>query len=156
MVPLVRSAGGSHQWLAIAFLGLSWFLASGRLAAPGGDFPGAAVDNLVVRKGDTAVLRVPDWFELGGNLKVHLVPPPIVDTDTFHYPRLFQALSNLALDTSRDGAATAALGNLCQGLTTLTGNNSFPEFHLTLPSGSGKPSRLVLALQALSKTSRFL
>ncbi|TRZ17522.1 hypothetical protein HGM15179_009587 [Zosterops borbonicus] len=32
--------------------------------------------------------------------------------------------SNLALDTSRDhGAATASLGNLCQGLTTLTVNN---------------------------------
>ncbi|XP_039235262.1 neuronal growth regulator 1 [Pipra filicauda] len=56
MVPLVRSAGGSHQWLAIAFLGLCSFLPPGRLAAPGGDFPGAAVDNLVVRKGDTAVL----------------------------------------------------------------------------------------------------
>ncbi|XP_074762081.1 neuronal growth regulator 1 isoform X1 [Athene noctua] len=57
MVPLVRSAGGSHQWPAIVFLGLCWLLAPGRLAAPGGDYPGAAVDNLVVRKGDTAVLR---------------------------------------------------------------------------------------------------
>ncbi|XP_053806090.1 neuronal growth regulator 1 isoform X3 [Vidua chalybeata] len=57
MVPLVRSAGGSHQWLAIVFLGLCWFLPPGRFAAPGGDFPGSAVDNLVVRKGDTAVLR---------------------------------------------------------------------------------------------------
>ncbi|KAM9283311.1 neuronal growth regulator 1 [Morus bassanus] len=57
MVPLVRSAGGSHQWLAIVFLGLCCLLPPGRLAAPGGDFPGAAVDNLVVRKGDTAVLR---------------------------------------------------------------------------------------------------
>lgn len=57
MVPLVRSAGGSHQWLAIVFLGLCCLLPPGRLAAPGGDYPGAAVDNLVVRKGDTAVLR---------------------------------------------------------------------------------------------------
>ncbi|XP_032923282.1 neuronal growth regulator 1 isoform X1 [Catharus ustulatus] len=57
MVPLLRSAGGSHQWLAIVFLGLCWFLPPGRLAAPGGDFPGSAVDSLVVRKGDTAVLR---------------------------------------------------------------------------------------------------
>ncbi|XP_054239927.1 neuronal growth regulator 1 isoform X1 [Indicator indicator] len=57
MVPLVRSSGGSHQWLTIVVLGLCWFLSPGRLAAPGGDFPGATVDNLVVRKGDTAVLR---------------------------------------------------------------------------------------------------
>ncbi|XP_065529106.1 neuronal growth regulator 1 isoform X3 [Lathamus discolor] len=57
MVPLVRSAGGSHQWPAIVVLGLCCLLPPGRLAAPGGDFPGATVDNLVVRKGDTAVLR---------------------------------------------------------------------------------------------------
>ncbi|XP_064285289.1 neuronal growth regulator 1 isoform X5 [Passer domesticus] len=57
MVPLLRSAGGSHRWLPVVFLGLCWFLPPGRLAAPGGDFPGSAVDNLVVRKGDTAVLR---------------------------------------------------------------------------------------------------
>ncbi|KAJ7426654.1 Leucine-rich repeat-containing G-protein coupled receptor 6 [Willisornis vidua] len=54
--------------------------------------------------------------------------------DTFHQPRLFQALSNLALDTSRDEAATASLPNLCQGLPTLTGKNFFPASHLTLPS----------------------
>uniref|UniRef100_A0A8B9FFU4 Neuronal growth regulator 1 n=1 Tax=Amazona collaria TaxID=241587 RepID=A0A8B9FFU4_9PSIT len=57
MVPLVRSAGGSHQWPAIVVLGLCCLLPPGRLAAPGGDFPGATVDSLVVRKGDTAVLR---------------------------------------------------------------------------------------------------
>ncbi|KAJ7421671.1 hypothetical protein WISP_41664 [Willisornis vidua] len=45
--------------------------------------------------------------------------------DIFHHPRLLQALSNLALDTSRDGAVTASLGNLCQGLPTLTGKNFF-------------------------------
>lgn len=57
MVPLVRGAGGSHQWLAIVFLGLCCLLPPGRFAAPGGDYPGSSVDNLVVRKGDTAVLR---------------------------------------------------------------------------------------------------
>ncbi|XP_040560438.1 neuronal growth regulator 1 isoform X1 [Tympanuchus pallidicinctus] len=57
MVPLVRGAGGSHQWLAAVLLGLCCLLPAGRLAAPGGDFPGAAADSLVVRKGDTAVLR---------------------------------------------------------------------------------------------------
>ena len=43
--------------------------------------------------------------------------------DTFHCPRVLQAMSSLALDTARDGAATAALGSLCQGLTILPGNN---------------------------------
>jgi len=39
MVPLVRGAGGSHQWLAAVLLGLCCLLPAGRLAAPGGDFP---------------------------------------------------------------------------------------------------------------------
>ncbi|KAJ7423610.1 hypothetical protein WISP_33135 [Willisornis vidua] len=59
--------------------------------------------------------------------------------DTSHQPRVLQALSNLALDTPRDGAATASLPNLCQGLPTLTGKDSFSISHLSLPSGSGKP-----------------
>uniref|UniRef100_A0A8U8B923 Uncharacterized protein n=1 Tax=Geospiza parvula TaxID=87175 RepID=A0A8U8B923_GEOPR len=37
--------------------------------------------------------------------------------DAFHCPRLFHIPSNLALSTSRDGAATTSLGNLSQGLT---------------------------------------
>uniref|UniRef100_A0A8C5TZ70 Uncharacterized protein n=1 Tax=Malurus cyaneus samueli TaxID=2593467 RepID=A0A8C5TZ70_9PASS len=49
-------------------------------------------------------------------------------------------MSSLALGTARDpGAATAALGTLCQGLPTLPGNNSFPISHPSLPSGTGKP-----------------
>jgi len=36
---------------------------------------------------------------------------------------LLRAPSNLALSTAREGAATASLGNLGQGLTTLTGKN---------------------------------
>ncbi|NXM54156.1 IF4G3 factor, partial [Illadopsis cleaveri] len=44
-----------------------------------------------------------DWRDL----KSHPVPPAAMGRDTFHYPRLLQApASNLALDTSRDGAAT--------------------------------------------------
>ena len=79
------------------------------------------------------------WFHLNSP-KAHLVPPPAMGRDTFHCPRLLQAPSSLALDTARDpGAATAALGTLCQGLPTLTGNNSFPISHPALPSGSGKP-----------------
>ena len=78
---------------------------------------------------------------VGRDLKSHPVPPPAKGRDTFHWPRLLQApMSNLALGTARDpGAATAALGTLCQGLPTLPGNNSFPISHPALPSGTGKP-----------------
>jgi len=69
--------------------------------------------------------------------------------DTFHQPRVLRALSSLALNTAREGAATAALGNLCQGLTTLRGKNFFLISNPNLPSFSLKPSPLVLSLHAL-------
>ncbi|KAJ7421974.1 Myotilin [Willisornis vidua] len=50
--------------------------------------------------------------------------------DTFNHSRLLQALFDLALDTSRDWAATASVGTLCQGLPTLT------EEKMQSPSGS--------------------
>lgn len=50
--------------------------------------------------------RAIKWFGLKGTLKPsHSIP-------TFHYPRLLRAPSNLALNTSSDGAATASLANL--------------------------------------------
>jgi len=39
--------------------------------------------------------------------------------DPFHLPRVLPAPSNLALNPAREGAATASLGSLGQGLTTL-------------------------------------
>jgi len=45
--------------------------------------------------------------------------------DTFHQTRLPKAPSNLALNTAREGAATASLGNLGQGLTTLKAKNFY-------------------------------
>jgi len=42
---------------------------------------------------------------------------------TFHQTRLLKAPSNLALNTAREGAATASLGNLFQCLTTLRVKN---------------------------------
>ena len=45
--------------------------------------------------------------------------------DIFHQPRLLRAPSNLALNPARERAATASLGNLGQGLTTLKGKNFF-------------------------------
>ncbi|KAJ7426752.1 hypothetical protein WISP_12927 [Willisornis vidua] len=41
--------------------------------------------------------------------------------DTSHYPRLLQAVSNLALDPSRAGTATTSLGIPVQPLPTFTG-----------------------------------
>ena len=66
--------------------------------------------------------------------------------------RLLKAPSNLALNTARDGAATASLSNLCQCLTTLTGKNFFLKSHLNLPSVRLKPFPLVLSLPALVKS----
>ena len=73
-------------------------------------------------------------------------------TDTFDYTRLLKALSNLALSTSREGAATASLGNLGQGLTTLRANNFFLLSNLNPPSFSLKPSPFVLSLHALVRS----
>jgi len=47
---------------------------------------------------------------------------------------LLKAPSNLALDTAREGAATASLGNLCQCLTTLIVKNFFLISNLNLLS----------------------
>jgi len=38
--------------------------------------------------------------------------------DTFHQTRVLKAPSKLALNTTREGTATASLGNLGQGLIT--------------------------------------
>uniref|UniRef100_A0A672TZ06 CD48 antigen-like n=1 Tax=Strigops habroptila TaxID=2489341 RepID=A0A672TZ06_STRHB len=59
-----------------------------------------------------------------------------------------KALSNLALNTARDGAATASLGTLCQHLSTLTGNNLFLIPKLNFPCLSVNPSPLGQAGQA--------
>jgi len=47
-----------------------------------------------------------------------------MSSDPFYQARVLPAPSNLALNTAREGAATASLGNLGQGLTTLTVKNS--------------------------------
>jgi len=45
--------------------------------------------------------------------------------DIFHWTRVLRASSNLALSTAREGAATAPLGSVGQGLTTLRGKKFF-------------------------------
>ncbi|ELW72283.1 Neuronal growth regulator 1 [Tupaia chinensis] len=47
----------SNQWLAAVLLSLCCLLPSCLPAGQSVDFPWAAVDNMMVRKGDTAVLR---------------------------------------------------------------------------------------------------
>jgi len=82
---------------------------------------------------------------VGRDLEGHLVPnPPAMGRDIFHQPRVLRAPSNLALSTAREGAATASLGNLGQGLTTLMGKNFFLIPDLNLPSFSLQPFSLVL------------
>ncbi|KAJ7427984.1 hypothetical protein WISP_02344 [Willisornis vidua] len=71
---------------------------------------------------------------------------------TFHQPRLLQALSNLALDTSKDGAATASLGNLCQGLPTLITKNSFLKYMECADVPLLTPSSKEMMSQALKAT----
>jgi len=78
--------------------------------------------------------------------------PPAMGRDSFHQTRLLRAPSNLALNTAREGAATASLGNLCQGLTTLMVKNFFPISKLNLPSFGLEPFPLVLSLHTLVKS----
>jgi len=74
--------------------------------------------------------------------------------DIFRYTRLLRAPSNLALNTSGEGAATASPGNLFQCLTTLMVKNFFLISNLNLPSFSLEPLSLVLTLHTLVKGCR--
>lgn len=64
---------------------------------------------------------------------LQIIQSSYIDRDTFQYPSLLQTISNLALDTSRHGAATISLGNLCQSFTPLTVRNLFFISNLNLP-----------------------
>jgi len=57
---------------------------------------------------------------VGRDLTDHPFPPPATGRDPFHQPRVLRAPSSLALDTATEGAATASLGSLGHGLTTLS------------------------------------
>ena len=59
--------------------------------------------------------------------------------DIFHQTRLLRAPSNLALNTSREGASTVSLGNLFQCFTTLMVKNFFLISNLYLPPFSLEP-----------------
>jgi len=50
---------------------------------------------------------------VGRDIKNDSVPTPsALGSNTFHHTRLLKAPSNLALNTAREGASTASLGNL--------------------------------------------
>jgi len=71
--------------------------------------------------------------------------------DIFHQTRLPRAPSNRALNTARQGAATASLGSLGQCFTTFMVKNFFLISNLNLPSFSLEPFPLVLSLYTLRK-----
>lgn len=77
--------------------------------------------------------RIMGW--LGRELEDYPVPIP------FHYTLLRQSLSNLALNILGMG-----LSQLPQGLTTLSGRNSFPISDLNLQSFNLKPFPFILSL----------
>jgi len=62
---------------------------------------------------------------LEGALQIISFQTPAMGRDTFHQTRVLKAPSNPALNTAREGVATASLGNLGQGLTTLRVKNFF-------------------------------
>jgi len=90
---------------------------------------------------------------VGRDLTDHLCSnPSATGRDPFHQPRVLQAPYNLALNTAREGTATASLGNLFQCFTTLMVKNFFLISNLNLPSFSLEPFPLVLSLHALVKS----
>ena len=87
---------------------------------------------------------------VGRDLKDHLVPAPLPLAGTSSTRPGCSEL-HPTLNTSREGAATASLGNLCQCFTTLTVKNFFLISNLNLPSFSLKLFPLVLSLHTLWK-----
>ncbi|CAN0052273.1 unnamed protein product [Bubo scandiacus] len=95
--------------------------------------------------------RMVKWFGLEETLKIIWFQPPCHGQGHLPLDQVLKALSNLALNTAREGAATASLGNLCQCLTTVTVKNFFLISNLDLISFSLKLLPLVLSLLLLIK-----
>lgn len=66
--------------------------------------------------------------QLEGTLKTMSSNPITMSRDIFHQTRFLRAPPKLALDTSRDVASAASLGNRFQCLTTLKVENLFLIF----------------------------
>ena len=95
--------------------------------------------------------RITESFELEGALKGHLVQLPCNQQGRLQLHQVLRAWSSLTLNVCRDEAPTASLGNLCQGLTSLSVKN-FLTPNLNLPSCSLEPFSLVLSQQTLLKS----
>jgi len=67
--------------------------------------------------------QITDWFGWEGTFEGHTVQPPAMGRDISNQTRVLRAPSSLAWNGSRDGASPTSLGNLGQGLTTLSVNN---------------------------------
>lgn len=78
------------------------------------------------------------WFELDRTLRMIWS----MIRDKFHYPRLLQVASYLAVDTSMDGASIFSLGNLCQSHSGSAIPTSLPR--PTIPTA-------LISLQGISK-----
>ena len=96
--------------------------------------------------GPISYYRSVEWLRLEGTFKDHPVPIPCCGLGAPHQVRLSKATSNLALDTSRDGASTTSLGSQCQDLAALGVENFLLTSNLNLLSFSFKPLCLVLPL----------
>jgi len=101
----------------------------------------------------TLTHRLIEWVGLEGTLEIFWFQPPAISRDISHQTRVLRAPSSLALSPAREGAATAALGSLGQGLITLMGKNFFLIPHLNLPSFSLELFPLVLSLHPLVQSS---
>ena len=97
-----------------------------------------------------------DCFGWEGTFQGHPVPPPAMSRDISNQLRVLRAPSNLAWNGSRDGASPTSLGNVGQGVTTLSVNNFFLRSSLNLPSSSSKPSPLVPQLQRVWWDATFI
>lgn len=60
--------------------------------------------------------QIPKMVQVGRDLKAHLIAPSAMGRDMFHYPRVLQALSNLAFNCSRGGNKQWYL-QFCPGLS---------------------------------------
>jgi len=76
----------------------------------------------------------------------HLIPKPCHGQGHLPPDQFAQSLVQPGLEHFQEGAATASLGNLCQGLTTLRVKNFFLTANLNLSCYSLKPLLLVLSL----------
>jgi len=93
--------------------------------------------------------RMTEWFGLEGTLLIIQFQHSCHRQGHLPLDQVAQSPVQPALNTAREGAATASLGNLCQGLTTLIVKNFFLISNLNLPSFSLKPLSLVLSCHAL-------